>query len=374
MPPSTTRNLLQSLDGDWSGLAHSARVLRLSANAICQLSGGEHHDERQPNSPLHHAIGVTAMASKTSKYAQLLLLTHNHHHHNNATHTVAATSSQHTSVRKPLSGGQPHSFAQLHRLAWLDLSANRIADISAEAGHQQMLPPSLVTLDLSHNLLTVVSADLFARLPQLKFLLLAGNLLAENNGDASSIRTTTTASAALASPAPAVVRIHLEKLDLSDNRLESIRPMAQLLLMSLSLGVGPNNASAEHHPMRHAKAITLARNALRRVEADAFRHLRTQHLVLAFNRIEVRFSEHIMINCGIDGFTLSARSSTPMLFARWTPRSSTLTSSTISCPTPSPQPWPAYVTCSICTSRPTGCGTCTHCPALCSFCRWPATI
>lgn len=220
------------------------------------------------------------MASKNSKYTQQLPPSH-HHHHNNS----LPTSVHHQSAgRRPAASSiQPHSFAQLHRLAWLDLSANRIADITGDAGHQHLLPQSLVTLDLSHNLLTSVSPDLFGRLPQLKFLLLAGNLLVEGDGDgASTIRTTTTAMASSSSTAsvPVAVRIHLEKLDLSDNRLRSTRPMERLLLMS-------NNASNGHHLMHHAKAITLARNDLRRVDADAFRHLHTQHLVLAFNRLEV---------------------------------------------------------------------------------------
>lgn len=230
-PTHPHRNRLQSLDGDWSsGLAHSLRMLRVSANSLCQLS-------------------AAAAASGAEQ------------------HTKTSSSSLHIAS----------SIAQLHRLVWLDLSGNRLADVAA-ALHRRQLPATLVTLDLSHNLLRRMPATVFAALPQLRHLLLAGNLMGESapadvddddaDGGASASNATTTTTH----------RIHLDKLDVSDNRLRSTAVLRHLLVA----GLHPH----PHHQQHHIKSIALAHNALEHLPADAFRHTHAQHLVLAFNRLQ----------------------------------------------------------------------------------------
>jgi len=82
---------------------------------------------------------------------------------NNVLHVAAPGSGDRSGMRP---------FDQLQKLLWLDLSNNRITHVAAN-----YLPRSLVTMDLSSNLLSVFPQQLFEQLPELRIVSLRDNLL-----------------------------------------------------------------------------------------------------------------------------------------------------------------------------------------------------
>lgn len=177
----------------------------------------------------------------------------------------SATSSSSSSMRV---------FSKLRKLVLLDLSGNRISHIAANS-----LPRSLVTVDLSRNLLTAVPLQALQHMRDLRILSLKDNLLgnwrqAAVTGAAAAVPATVVDSdvgALLGVDAAELMnnRLHLEKLDLSLNALEEL-PAKWFEVESIF----------------RVKAINFDRNFIRHVPGGAFQHAGLVHIILAFNRIE----------------------------------------------------------------------------------------
>lgn len=208
------RNTIQHINGDWGKLSETLRIINLSDNSICEI-------ESHPDDQLSNGVDTGRSLSsrkRTSKHYQFGFL---------KTETKI---------------DDHKSFADLQRLMWLDLSGNRLPSVDAS-----LMPNSLVTLDLSRNVFQQMPTRVF-ELPNLKILLLAGNLL-------QSIQVVDNDQ-----------KVRLEKLDLSEN-------MIQRFHTDLLTGVRSN-------------AINLAKNSIQFLDADSFAGMNVVHLVLAFNRLE----------------------------------------------------------------------------------------
>lgn len=151
-------------------------------------------------------------------------------------------------------------FSKLRKLVMLDLSGNRISQLATNS-----LPRSLVTVDLSRNLLPSVPIQALQHLRDLRVLSLKDNFL--------------TNSATMDEKNPLGLGItelmnthlHLEKLDLSLNALEAI----------------PDQWFNVDSTMFRVKAINFDRNFIRRLPAGVFEHSGLAQIILAFNRIEI---------------------------------------------------------------------------------------
>lgn len=202
------------MDGNWGSLTESLRSLHLANNLIADLyfSFDEAHNYTQP----------------------------------------AAPSAAQSANTRP--------FSKLRKLVLLDLSGNRISHIAANS-----LPRSIVTIDLSRNLLTSVPMQALQHLRDLRILSLKDNLLA-NAADAED----TLNSLGLDATELATNRLHLEKLDLSVNALEAV----------------PDKWFNVDTGLFRVKAINFDRNFIRRLPGGIFQHAGLVHIILAFNRIE----------------------------------------------------------------------------------------
>ncbi|XP_058121652.1 protein artichoke [Anopheles ziemanni] len=222
------RNNIHHLDGNWGGLADSLRSLHISGNSISEVTFYT-HDEKRLNHTTPNSQASIINAKQFSQYP---------------TTTGLQLASGNAGQQQQL-GSKP--FAKLKKLVWLDISSNRIAHISPNT-----FPKSLVTIDLSKNILTQFPTAFLEHLHDLRVLSLKDNLITKLGGG----------------PEPSgTVRIRLEKLDLSLNLIEELP--AQLFNGSVRI-----------------KAINFDKNFIRQLPADCFQGLNIVHMVLAFNFIE----------------------------------------------------------------------------------------
>lgn len=154
-----------------------------------------------------------------------------------------STSSNGNHITRPLS--------KLRKLLWLDLSNNRIYHISAN-----YLPRTLVTVDLSRNLLAIFPQQLFEHLYDLRILSLRDNLI--KNLHSTKLETLR------------LIRMHLEKLDLGMNSIEEIH----------------SDWFQNSYSDVHIKALNLEKNYIKTLPENAFKGTAIVHLVLAFNQIQ----------------------------------------------------------------------------------------
>ncbi|XP_035913397.1 chaoptin [Anopheles stephensi] len=227
------RNNIHHLDGNWGGLADSLRSLHISGNSISEVSFYT-HDEKRQNHTAPNSQASIINAKQFSQYPPVTVV---------GPPTAGNTGLQQQQQQQQ--GVKP--FAKLKKLVWLDISSNRIAHISPNT-----FPKSLVTIDLSKNILSQFPTAFLEHLHDLRVLSLKDNLIAKLDG---SPETTGTA------------RIRLEKLDLSLNLIEELPS----LLFNGSVRI---------------KAINFDKNFIRHLEADTFQGLNIVHMVLAFNFIE----------------------------------------------------------------------------------------
>lgn len=136
------------------------------------------------------------------------------------------------------------TFSKLKKLVWLDLSSNRIQHIGLNT-----LPKTLVTLDLSRNLLSMFPTTMLEHLHDLRILSLKDNLLTKLNEITFQ-----------------AFKTHLEKIDLSQN---SIDELPQCLFNRTT----------------RIKAINFDKNFITHVPSDAFSGMSIVHLVLSYNHI-----------------------------------------------------------------------------------------
>lgn len=195
-----SRNYIQHLDGNFGVLTDTLRVLHLADNSISDIN---HND-----------------------------------HHNNI--SAALSSTEHIRPQQQ----HPKDFSNLRKLVWLDLSSNRIHHIGANA-----LPKSIVTLDLSKNLLSSLPISIQTHLCDLRILYMRDNLL--SSLDNISFKG---------------LRSHLEKVDLSQNHIFSI----------------PQNL---FNQSTHVKALNFDRNYLTHLPSHAFTNTNILHLILSNNYI-----------------------------------------------------------------------------------------
>lgn len=185
------RNFIQHLNGNWGNLADSLRSLHLSENSISEITFN--HDEKK------HNYSTSALSS------------------------LPALIEMHYVGPDPSTKQQPYNtFFKLKKLVWLDLryvlerrscclltvqasfyfvtlSSNRIQHIGAN------LPKTLVTLDLSRNLLPAFPTAMLDHLHDLRILSLKDNLLTKLND--ITFQT---------------FKTHFEKLDLSQNNIDEL--------------------------------------------------------------------------------------------------------------------------------------------------------
>ncbi|ETN64579.1 GPCR class b orphan receptor 1 [Anopheles darlingi] len=220
------RNNIHHLDGNWGGLADSLRSLHISGNSISEVSFYTHDEKRQNH---------TAPNSQASMINAKLF----------GSTGMPGQSGSGPMVQSGPGGSKP--FAKLKKLVWLDISSNRIAHISPNT-----FPKSLVTIDLSRNILTQFPTAFLEHLHDLRVLSLKDNLI----GKLGAI------------PEPSLAgRIRLEKLDLSLNLIEELP--SQLFNGTVRI-----------------KVINFDKNFIRHLPADTFQGLNVVHMVLAFNFIE----------------------------------------------------------------------------------------
>lgn len=167
-------------------------------------------------------------------------INHNDHHYNITAATISAEQQQ-QNIRPQQ---HPKDFSNLRKLVWLDLSSNRIHFIGANS-----LPKSIVTLDLSKNLLSSLPTTIQTHLCDLRILYMRDNLL--SSLDSISFKG---------------LRSHLEKIDLSQNHIFSI----------------PNSL---FNQSTHVKALNFDRNYLTNLPSHAFTNTNILHLILSNNYI-----------------------------------------------------------------------------------------
>ncbi|XP_023170260.2 chaoptin isoform X1 [Drosophila hydei] len=221
------RNHITNLDGNWEALHDTLRSLHLSGNDITEVSPGG-------------ALDATVNPGDNSSQPSSLTAVQNRVEGSNALHAAGAGALERA-------GGRP--FEQLQKLLWLDLSNNRITHVAAN-----YLPRSLVTMDLSSNLLSVFPQQLFEQLPELRIVSLRDNLLRSVQWKELQLRP---------------LRMHLEKLDLGQNCIEQLE----------------SDYFQQNYSDVHIRALNMEQNYVAHLPAEVFKATGIVHLVLAFNAI-----------------------------------------------------------------------------------------
>ncbi|XP_032582922.1 chaoptin isoform X1 [Drosophila sechellia] len=222
------RNHITTLDGNWDAQHDTLRSLHLSDNDITEVAPGG------------GSIEVVSQNDNSSQPSSLA-----------AVQTRLETSN---SIYPPspssgdrVTGGRP--FEQLQKLLWLDLSNNRIYNVAGN-----YLPRSLVTMDLSSNLLTVFPQQLFEQLPELRIVSLRDNLIRSVQWKELQVRP---------------LRMHLERLDLGQNCIENLE----------------SDYFQQNYSDVHLRALNLEQNFVTQLPEAVFKATGIAHLVLAFNAI-----------------------------------------------------------------------------------------
>ncbi|XP_037960253.1 chaoptin [Teleopsis dalmanni] len=229
------RNHITTLDGNWEALFDTLRSLHLSGNDITELSPTALHEFSNGGNGGAHPSSLAAIQTIQSR---------DDTSRNMHAGLAASSTNMHSSHNHV--GSKP--FNKLQKLLWLDLSNNRIYHITPN-----FLPRSLVTIDLSSNLLATFPQQLFEHLHDLRIISLRDNLL--KGVHTKELR---------------LLRMHLEKLDLGQNLIES-----------METDWFQNNYSDVH-----VRALNLEKNFIKQLPPAVFRGTSIRHLVLAFNLIE----------------------------------------------------------------------------------------
>ena len=199
--------------------------MHLSENSISEIS--YNHDEKK------HNYSTSALSSLPSLIQM----------HHSVTDLQQQQQQQQLSQSKQQ---QPYkTFSKLRKLVWLDLSSNRILHIGLNT-----LPKTLVTIDLSRNLLSSFPTVVSEHLHDLRILSLKDNLISKLND--ISFQTSKT---------------HLEKIDFSINNIDEL----------------PTHL---FNRTAHIKAINFDKNYITLVPANAFAGMNIVHMILSFNYIE----------------------------------------------------------------------------------------
>ncbi|XP_055848500.1 chaoptin isoform X1 [Episyrphus balteatus] len=220
------RNHITTLDGNWESLFDTLRSLHLSGNEITEIALNSHDGGNSSSSPFgsHYPMAVQGVQTSSASTSSSMNSISGHNH-----------------ITRP--------FSRLQKLLWLDLSNNRIYHIGSN-----FLPRSLVTIDLSSNLLASFPQQLFEHLFGLRIVSLRDNLI-------RSVQNKETVR---------LVRMHLEKLDLGMNLIEVIE----------------SDWFQNNYSDVHVRALNLEKNFIRHLPPGAFKGTGIVHLVLAFNAIE----------------------------------------------------------------------------------------
>lgn len=221
------RNHITTLDGNWEAQHDTLRSLHLSGNDITEVTPGGSLD------PLSNGGDNSSQPSSLAAVQTRMEAS-------NALHSAAPGSVDRSGMRP---------FDQLQKLLWLDLSNNRITHVAAN-----YLPRSLVTMDLSSNLLSVFPQQLFEQLPELRIVSLRDNLLRSVQWKEVPGRP---------------LRMHLEKLDLGQNCIENLE----------------SDYFQQNYTDVHIRALNMEQNYVTQLPAEVFKATGIVHLVLAFNVI-----------------------------------------------------------------------------------------
>uniref|UniRef100_A0A336MLY2 CSON003104 protein n=1 Tax=Culicoides sonorensis TaxID=179676 RepID=A0A336MLY2_CULSO len=224
------RNQIQHLDGNWGNLADSLRSLHLSSNTISEIT----QLHTNSGSSFSNNNNISSASSSSSILSSSAIIP-----------TMSGSNSAPSSDMR--------TFSKLRKLVWLDLSNNRIAHVS-----YNLMPKSLVTIDLSRNVLSTFPMSLVEHLRDLKILNLRDNLIGKLYNIEFSIQ--------LSGKPQQRPAYSLEKLDLSQNVIDEI----------------PSNL---FNSTIRIKALSLDKNFIKRIPGNAFRDMGVVHLVLAFNYI-----------------------------------------------------------------------------------------
>ncbi|XP_036321263.1 chaoptin isoform X2 [Rhagoletis pomonella] len=241
------RNHITSLEGNWEALFDSLRSLHLSGNDITEVSPFGLHENGNSVNGVGGGSGHPSSLAAITRHDELGSMKSAHNHALNMLNGLSGSAAGHTSsTSNHIAPSKP--FSRLQKLLWLDLSNNRIYHIAPN-----FLPRSLVTIDLSSNLLTVFPQQLFEHLHGLRIVSLRDNLL----------RSVQTKELRL-------VRMRLEKLDLGMNLVETLE----------------SDWFQNNYSDVHVRALNLEKNYIRQLPPAVFKGTGIAHLVLAFNAIE----------------------------------------------------------------------------------------
>ncbi|XP_037881845.1 chaoptin isoform X2 [Glossina fuscipes] len=232
------RNHITSLDVNWEAQYDTLRSLHLAGNDITEISPNNLHDSSNGFSGSSHpsSAAIQTITKEENSYKVITHITANSIPGLTAVHVGNSLHDR----------GKP--FNRLQKLLWLDLSNNRIYHISPN-----FLPRSLITIDLSGNLLAIFPHQLFEHLFELRIISLRDNLLKT-----------------VQSKEGRQIRMHLEKLDLGQNVIEVL----------------DTDSFQCNHSDIHIRALNLEKNYVRQLPEGVFQSIGIVHLVLAFNMIE----------------------------------------------------------------------------------------
>ncbi|XP_023032241.1 chaoptin isoform X2 [Drosophila willistoni] len=222
------RNHITNLDGNWEAQHDTLRSLHLSNNDITEIApgGGIMEIVSPHNDSTSQPSSLTSVQTRGDT--------------SNSIYSPSASSGDRTT-------GRP--FDQLQKLLWLDLSNNRIYQVAGN-----YLPRSLVTMDLSSNLLSIFPQQLFEQLPELRIVSLRDNLIKSVQWKELQVRP---------------LRMHLERLDLGQNCIENLE----------------SDYFQQNYSDVHLRALNLEQNFVTQLPAAVFKATGIAHLVLAFNAI-----------------------------------------------------------------------------------------